>query len=96
MSDLANMTVEELREYEERHKDRTSCYALIAFDELARRFTKAQAEIKTLRNIGVTQQEQIERMRPVVEAATAMRATLIGWVHDVGEAVRAYEAGEKK
>lgn len=41
-------------------------------------------------------QAEIEAMRTVVEAATAKRATLIGWVHDVGEAVREYEARKPK
>lgn len=46
MSDLSDKTVEELRNYEESHSDKTSIRSLRAFDELASRLAKAQAYVQ--------------------------------------------------
>lgn len=74
-----------------------------AIVSLESQLAEAQAELKQLRYFHDkaqvlidNQMWEIDRMRPVVEAAMAKRATLIGWVHDVGEAVRDYEAKEQK
>jgi len=46
MKPLSEMSVEELREYEEKYKDKTSCYALAAFDELARRLSECEKKAR--------------------------------------------------
>lgn len=93
MSDLSNKTVEELAAYFGQLHDQ-SCNAIVAFDELASRLAKAQAEINRRVESAWKLEEEIARMRPVVEAVMERHADnkFSGWL---GKWCEDYEAGEK-